>query len=132
MIFPCFIRWAEKDSQLQRIRQHSCPTLKRGRKKKLVNSLARWIYFPHLPAAVVKPRRQKCVTAETKPKTKPKTMSLVHDTNVLCWEMSHTCIHVRNHLLASVTESLGGIKDVAWDSLTVLLNGESIGDSNRS
>lgn len=104
----------------------------RQKKKKLVNSLARWIYFPHHPAAVVKPRRQKYVTVETKPKTKPKTVNLVHDTNMLCWEMSYTCIHVRNHLPGSVTELLGGIKDIAWEFLTVLLKGESIGDSNRS
>lgn len=67
------------------------PHIKERQKKKLVNSLARWIYFPHHPAAVVKPRRQKCVTAEREPKSKPKTVGLVHDTNMLCGEMSYTC-----------------------------------------
>lgn len=56
--FLCFIRWAEKDSQLQRIRQHGCPTLKRG-KNELVNSSDRWIYFSPYPTAMVKHRRQK-------------------------------------------------------------------------
>lgn len=104
------------------------PHIKERQKKMLVNSSARWIYFPPHSAAVVKSQRQKCDIAETK----PKTVSPVHDTNMLCGKRSHTCIYVRNHSPNSVTGSLGDIKHIAWDFLTVLFKGESIGDSNRS
>lgn len=52
--FPCFIRWAGKDSQLQRI---GLPCIKE-RQNKLVNSPAPRVYFsPHL-TAVLKRQRQ--------------------------------------------------------------------------